>query len=206
MKRKDWDARYSQDGLVWGRRPNSFVAAETGTLPPGRALDLACGEGRNAIWLAERGWEVTGVDFSDAAIATARHRAQERGVSVDLRVDDVLTTPLEPGAYDLVLVAYLQLPEGERSTLLERAAAAVAPGGTFLLVAHDLRNLAEGHGGPTSPAVLWTVAEIVDALTARGLVIERGEEVLRHVDGAPRPAIDTLVRARRAVEAGSTAG
>jgi hypothetical protein len=131
------------------------------------------------------------------AIDRARRLAADRGVTVELVVGDVLETPLRPAAHDLVLIAYLQLPAPEREAILGRAADAVAPAGTLLLVAHDLRNLAEGHGGPTSAAVLWTVGEVETALTDRGLVIERAEEVLREIADAPRPAIDTLVRARR---------
>jgi SAM-dependent methyltransferase len=200
MNRDAWNARYAEAEHVehvWGAEPNRFVADELAGLPPGRALDLGCGGGRNALWLAERGWTVEAVDFSDVAIERARSVALERGVDVAYRVGDVLRVPIEPAAWDLVLVAYLQLPEEERAHLLDRAADAVAPGGRFLLVAHDLRNLHEGHGGPSEPSVLWTVTEVVDALATRGFEIERAEEVLRDVDGAPRPAIDTLVRARR---------
>jgi SAM-dependent methyltransferase len=197
MNRDAWNARYAETGLSWGLAPNRFVAAETEELPPGRALDHACGEGRNAVWRAERGWQVTGIDFSDVAIERARSLAARRGVDVGLDVADVLTWPLEEAAFDLVLVAYLQLPHAERETVLERALGAVRPGGTFLLVGHDLRNHAEGYGGPTSPAVLWTVAEVEAALAGRDFVVERAEEVLRDVEGAPRPAIDTLVRATR---------
>lgn len=195
MNRDDWNARYGESELVWGLAPNRFVAAETESLPPGRALDLACGEGRNAVWLAERGWQVTAIDFSEVAIERARGLAAGRGVSVDLRVGDVLNEPIDAAAFDLVLLAYLQLPPHERAVVLERAVEALGPGGTFLLVGHDLRNHAEGHGGPKDPSVLWTADEIVDALEAHGLTIERGGIVLRDVEGAERAAIDTLVRA-----------
>jgi SAM-dependent methyltransferase len=195
MNRDDWNTRYGASDLVWGLAPNRFVAAETESLPPGRALDLACGEGRNAVWLAERGWQVTGIDFSEVAIERARRLAADRGVPAEFVVADVLEAPIDAGAYDLVLLAYLQLPPHERATVLDRAADALRPGGTFLLVGHDLTNLADGHGGPKDPAVLWTADEIVNALVERGLTIERSGVVLRDVDGAERPAIDTLVRA-----------
>jgi SAM-dependent methyltransferase len=197
MKSEGWNARYMEADLVWGPAPNRLVAAETDGLAPGRALDLACGEGRNAIWLAERGWRVTAVDFSSVAVDRARHLAAERGVELDLVVGDVLEMPLQAGSYDLVLLAYLQLPRHERAAVLESATGAVRPGGTFLLVGHDLRNHEEGHGGPSNPALLWTVEEVVGALSGAGLTVERADEVLRDVEGAPRPAIDTLVRARR---------
>lgn len=200
MKSEDWDARYADAGLVWGSAPNRFVAAETEDIAPGRALDLACGEGRNAIWLAERGWRVTAIDFSSVAVNRARHLAAERGVAVDLAVGDVLEAPLEHAAFDLVLLAYLQLPPAERASVLGRAAAAVRPGGLFLIVGHDLRNHVEGHGGPSNPDLLWTAGEVEESLTSFGFTIERAEQVLREVEGAPRPAIDTIVRARRQPE------
>src|SRR6476646_8725770 len=82
--REDWNARYAQKELVWSAEPNRLFAAEVGGLPPGRALDLACGEGRNAVWLAGRGWRVTGVDFSGVALAKARRLADRAGVALDL--------------------------------------------------------------------------------------------------------------------------
>jgi SAM-dependent methyltransferase len=197
MNSDDWNARYAAGGLVWGEAPNRFVAAETADLAPGRALDLACGEGRNAVWLAERGWRVTGIDYAGVAVDRARALAERRGVEAELEVGDVLTAPLDEGAYDLVLIAYLQLPPDERRRVLERAAGAVAPGGTLLLVGHDLRNHGEGHGGPKDPSLLWTAAEVAAALVEHGLDVEQADEVLRDVEDAPRPAIDTLVRARR---------
>jgi SAM-dependent methyltransferase len=196
MKRDDWNARYADSELVWGADPNRFVAAELAGVAPGRALDLACGEGRNAIWLAELGWRVTAIDFSGVAVERGRRTAAERGVDVTFVVDDVLTTPLENGAFDLVLVAYLQLPPDERAIVLRRSATALAPGGVFLLVGHDLRNHADGHGGPRDPSLLWTAPEVAGTLTGLGLTVERAGDVLRDVEGAPRQAIDTLVLAR----------
>lgn len=197
MRAGDWNRKYEERPLVWGEEPNRFVAAETAALPPGRALDLACGEGRNAVWLAARGWTVTAIDFSDVAIGRGRRHAARRGVHVDFLVEDVLTAPLAAAAYDLVLISYLQLPAHERRAVLERAAESAAAGGTVLLVAHDLRNLDEGHGGPSRAEVLWTAAEARALLERAGLEIEHAGEVLRDVEGAERPAVDTLVRARR---------
>jgi 2-polyprenyl-3-methyl-5-hydroxy-6-metoxy-1,4-benzoquinol methylase len=197
MNRDDWNTRYAETDLVWGSAPNRFVAAELAELPPGRALDLACGEGRNAVWLAERGWRVSAIDYSQVAIERAGRLAADRGVQVSFEVGDVLAVELEKAAFDLVLLAYLQLPPSERTSVLGRAASSVRRGGTLLLVGHDLRNHAEGHGGPKDPSVLWTVTEITDTLTGLGFTIDRAEEVLRDVEGASRAAIDTLVRARR---------
>src|SRR5690348_14293140 len=105
MDRAEWDRRYAGTELVWTAEPNRFVVQEVAGLPPGRALDLAAGEGRNAVWLAERGWAVTAVDFSAVGLDKARRLAAERGVEAGWVVADVLEYVPEPGAYDLVLIA-----------------------------------------------------------------------------------------------------
>jgi SAM-dependent methyltransferase len=196
MTSETWDDRYAERPLVWGLAPNQFVERELASLPIGCALDLASGEGRNAIWLAGLGWRVVALDFSHVATERARARAAEAGVEIDARCGDVLDAELPEGGFDLVLVAYLQLPPAERAMVLRRVADVLRPGGTFLLVAHDLRNLAEGHGGPSSADVLWTPDEVVTGL-GDAFAIERAEVVERDVEGADRPALDTLVRARR---------
>lgn len=201
MDREEWNRRYGERELVWTAEPNRFVVAETADLAPGAALDLACGEGRNAVWLAERGWRVTGVDFSDVAIAKARALAERRGVEGEWVVADLVGYRPEPGAFDLVLLLYLQVPEDERRPVVRAAAEAVASGGTFLLVAHDRRNLEDGHGGPQYPEVLYTPEEVVaDLAGIDGIDVERAELVRRPVATAEgeRVALDALVRASRA--------
>ncbi len=198
MNRDAWDEVYAAGEPVWSLDPNRFVAEQVGELTPGRALDLAGGEGRNAIWLARRGWDVELVEFSQVALATARERAEHAGVRITLTEADLTSTPvLEPA--DLVLLAYLQLPRGPSTRTTRAAAAAVAPGGTLLIVAHALRNLEAGFGGPPDPAVLRSVDEVVDDLSGTGLVLRSAGEVVRTVDTetGPRDAIDLLVRAQR---------
>jgi SAM-dependent methyltransferase len=192
-----WDERYRSVDLVWGLAPNRFVRSECADLPPGRAIDLACGEGRNAIWLAGSGWRVTGVDFAQAALDKAATLAA--GVDgVDWVCADVLTyRPDEPN--DLVLLSYLQVSGPERAQVLANSIADLVPGGVVLLVSHDVTNLAAGHGGPQNPAVLTTPAEVAGVLEASGLVVDKAEVVTREVDGAQRPALDTLVRAHRPI-------
>lgn len=194
MQREDWDRRYGTAEMVWSAEPNVFVADQTGHLPPGRALDLACGEGRNAVWLARRGWEVVGADFSPAALATARRVADEAGAAVTW-VEADATTWTPPGAFDLVVLCYLQLPHHQMAAALDRVVPALAPGGTLLVIGHDRRNLDEGVGGPRRPEVLLD-PEAVAALVP-GLLVETAGTVRRHVEGEDRPALDTLVRARR---------
>lgn len=187
-----WDERYAGAELMWSLGPNRFVAAECDRLPAGRALDLACGEGRNAIWLAGRGWQVIAVDFSAAALDKARASAGRAGVQVTWVEADVLgwlpPVSSQQPAYDLVVLAYLQLPHAERRGVLSGAAAVTAPGGSLLVVAHDLRNLDDGTGGPQDPALLWTVDEVV----VPGFTTVRAEVAARPVDDAT--AWDTVVR------------
>ena len=195
MRREDWDKRYAAVENLWAVKPNRFLVAEVAELEPGRALDLACGEGQNAIWLATLGWEVAGVDYSEVAISKARERAKRDGVRVDFVCADLVSYAPVPAAFDLVLVLYLHIPADERRGVLERAAAALAPGGTFVFVGHDLTNVEDGVGGPSDPALLCTPDEIASELP--GLEIEKAERVQRDVDGEERDAIDALVRARR---------
>lgn len=140
---------------------------------------------------------MTGVDFSPVALAAARALAEERGVELELVEADVVEWWPPASAFDLVLVMYLQLPERERRAVLERAAEALAPGGTLLLVAHDPRNLSDGYGGPSNPAVLYTAEQA--ACDLPGLEIVRAERVERPVETpeGERIAIDALLLARR---------
>jgi SAM-dependent methyltransferase len=204
VDRQQWDARYSGAEFEWSMHPNQFLTAELDGTPPGRALDLAAGEGRNSVWLATRGWRVTAVDFSRVGLAKGRELSADHGIGDgdnDGRVDWVVAdlseyTPAR-SAFDLVLIAYLQVGAALRGRVLAGAAAALVPGGTLLVVGHDLANLTEGTGGPSSPDVLYTPEAITAALP--GLRIRRAERVRRTVerDGEPATAVDTLVRAER---------
>jgi SAM-dependent methyltransferase len=199
MDSASWDRRYEGSELVWTAEPNRFLVAETEALAPGRALDLACGEGRNAVWLAERGWQSVGVDFSEVGLRKARELAASRSVHVEWVAADLLGYRPDPQTCDLVLVFYLQVPAADRLPILRTAAEAVTPGGTFLLVAHDSSNLHHGYGGPQDPARLYTAHDVVSDIEGRGLHIERAERVERPVqtpDGE-RIALDALLRARR---------
>jgi SAM-dependent methyltransferase len=196
VQREDWDRRYAEVENLWAVRPNRFLVAEAEPLEPGCALDLACGEGQNAIWLASLGWDVTAVDFSEVAIAKARARAERDGVDVDFICADLETYEPARDAFELVIVLYLHIQPNERRAVLDKATAALTSGGTFVLVGHDLRNMTEGVGGPSDPDIHVTPDEIASELP--GLEIEKAERVFRDVRGEERDAIDALVRARRA--------
>jgi len=202
MDRDAWNERYvARDDLIWAESPNRFVESECTGLPPGSALDLACGEGRNAVWLAGLGWDVTAVDWADAAIGKARALAARRGTGVDWVVSNLLVYEPAESAYGLVLLSYVQVPPEDRAIIWPRAAAAVAPGGTLLVVGHHARNLTDGSGGPKDPRVLYTPDDVVAVLDAAGgFEVVRAAEVLRPVeteDGTESTAIDCLVRAVR---------
>jgi SAM-dependent methyltransferase len=198
--RDQWNRRYAAADRIHATAvPNGFLVAEVADLAPGTALDLACGAGRNAVWLAQRGWRVTAVDFSGVALAMARDLAAKCRVSVEWIEADMVTWTPPARAWDLVCVLYLQLPAPERRQALRHAVSAVRPGGTLLVVGHDLLNLSEGWGGPSQPDVLFTPEDIASEID--GLQVEKAERVRRPVEdgGVVHEAIDALVRARRPI-------
>ena len=188
-----WDQRYSQADLVWSVEPNRFFADETAAVTPGRALDLGAGEGRNAIWLAERGWETTAVDFSAVGLDKGRELARSRGVTVTWVVEDLLQYRPAPGSFDLVGVVYIHLVAEQRRRVLHAAMTALAPGGRLIVIGHHADNITDGVGGPQDPRVLFTPSEIVADLS--GLHILRAARLLREVDTGSgiRTAVDALV-------------
>lgn len=204
MDARAWDDRYAGSELVWSREPNLFVAQECADLPPGTAVDLAAGEGRNAIWLASRGWRAWAVDFSQVALDKGRQLAGEHDVTW-VCADATTWQPPEP--VDLVVVAYLQLPSVGRRAAVRGAVSMLRPGGTLLLVAHDSTNLTEGTGGPQDPAVLMTAEDVLGDLDGIDVEVVRAGRVAREV-GTPsghhehdgetrRTAWDCLVRVVR---------
>ncbi|MEV0002897.1 class I SAM-dependent methyltransferase [Micromonospora sp. NPDC050980] len=199
MDSNAWDDRYATaSGLVWSAEPNRFVVESVAGLNPGSALDLAAGEGRNALWLAGQGWRVAAVDFSAVAVERGRELAAARGVPVDWRVADVTAYRPVPGSYDLVLISYLHLPAADFAGVLAAARSALRPGGTLVVVGHDVTNLADGTGGPQDANVLLTPEAVVDGLA--GLRIRRAETARRPVptaDGGTVDARDTVVVATR---------
>src|SRR5260370_11882301 len=145
MEAHDWNERYRGAIHLWTERPNQLLVEEITGLKPGRALDLGAGEGRNALWLAEQGWQVTAVDFSRVAVERGAEATKRAGVDVEWVQADV--TEYTPPAADfaLVLILYLHLPPAASRGVLERGPTALRPGGRLLIVGHDLENLA---GGP----------------------------------------------------------
>ncbi|HQR79800.1 MAG TPA: class I SAM-dependent methyltransferase [Actinomycetota bacterium] len=193
MDAQGWDERYGDAELVWSGEPNRFVAQHLAGLTPGDAVDLGAGEGRNAVWLAGRGWRVTAVDFSAVGLEKARRMAFEADVELATVVGDVETYE-PPFPVDLVLISYLQIPDVHQMSLLRRVKGWLNPAGVVFVVAHDKANVERGHGGPQDVGVCYEVEQTVTALD--GLRIEVAEVAARPVDDAV--ALDTVVLARRA--------
>ncbi|GAA6525469.1 class I SAM-dependent methyltransferase [Intrasporangium sp. DVR] len=205
MDAKDWDERYATADLVWSADPNRFVEEIVTPFTPGTAIDIAAGEGRNALWLVQQGWRVTATDYSSVAVERMRARAaavlgEEAGRLTPLVADATVAAPGGPAAYDLVLFCYLQLPASELATALRHGVEAARPGGHVLVVGHAGRNLTEGWGGPSSREVLYDPDEVVDATDGLPVVVEHADIRVRPVETeeGPREALDTVVLLRRA--------
>jgi len=198
MDATQWDERYrASAGGVWATQPPAVVREIVSPLAPGRAIDVATGDGRTALWLAERGWSATGVDFSSAGLALAA--ARPGGDAVAWVEGDVHEWKPAASA-DLVVSCYLHLPDS--ATVITRIARWVAPGGTLVVVGHDVENIAAGGHGPTDPAILYT-PELLSGALDEGFRIERCERVVRTSadaelrDGHPAAAVDTVLHAVR---------
>ena len=166
-------------------------------LAAGKALDLAAGEGRNAVWLAKQGWDVTAVDFSSVALERAGELALREGVEIATVAADLGEYVPEPGEFDLVVLAYLHLPPPLLSVVLGRARDALVIGGTIVVVGHDLTNIEYGYGGPQAAEVLYSPEDLVADLGS--LEIVKAEKVERPYESEEGTftAIDALVVARR---------
>ncbi|WP_236788214.1 bifunctional NAD(P)/FAD-dependent oxidoreductase/class I SAM-dependent methyltransferase [Amycolatopsis sp. GM8] len=190
VDREWWEELYRTDTKFWSGQPNAQLVAEVSDLPPGTALDAGCGEGGDAVWLAERGWRVTGADFVGTALERAAGHAKEAGVEVDwVRADVTSWTP--PARFDLVTSHFLQVLPDERAAAFARLADAVAPGGTLLIVGHALSM---AHHGDHPPEKFFTADEVAASL-GDGWRIQVAEERPRVVHGIP--SADVVLRARR---------
>ncbi len=193
-RREMWDERHAARDPIESHEPDATLVDAVARLTPGRALDLATGDGRNALWLARHGWRVTAVDFSQVALDRARRSAEAAGVEADWVLADLLEWRPPVRAFELVAVVFLHLPADERRRAYAAAAEAVAPGGRLLVIGHDRSNLAEGTGGPQDPAVLFTADEIAEDLP--GLTVERAERVVHEPPDGARTIDAVLVAVR----------
>lgn len=197
---EEWDARYSErDGSMWSGKPNGRLVAEVAGLPPGRALDVGCGEGADAIWLAGRGWAVTAIDVSGVAVARAQDAGRDAGVAVEWVTGDVLATPFPAGSFDLVSLQYPALPKAAGQQAVRDLLDSVSPGGLLLAVYHDLDDDHREHmkSRGVDPADYVGVSDLTE-LMADDFVLER-RAVEPRIDppaGTPHVA-DVVLRARR---------
>lgn len=199
-----WDARYTERGdKMWSGRPNGTLVAEVAALTPGTVLDVGCGEGADAIWFAQRGWQVTAIDVSPLAIERARSAADAAGVAgIDWVVGDAMATEFASASFDLVSGQYFVLPNAHGEAALAALLDAVKPGGTLLMVHHadfDPERM-RAHG--MEPDDYFFVDDVARVARAAGFVIETNA-VRPRVD--PPPATehgndhvhDHVLRARR---------
>ncbi|MBI9113716.1 class I SAM-dependent methyltransferase [Sanguibacter suaedae] len=198
-----WDERYASTRSVWSGNPNPHLVTETAHLTPGRAVDVGAGEGADAIWLAQRGWTVTGVDHSRVGLDKAAAHAAQAGPDVAARIRwehaDVTTWDPGPDAFDLVTAHFMHLPSVVRDPLFERLVRTVAPGGTLLVVGHALADRKTALRGHFDPDFFWTGAQVRALLDPERWVVETDSEPGRTVvhDGEEMHVGDTVVRARR---------
>jgi SAM-dependent methyltransferase len=193
-----WDERYRTNPEIWSGNPNVALVAEAASLKPGTALDAGAGEGGDAFWLAAQGWTVTAVDISSVALERAAKRASERGLAITWLHANLATTP-PPADYDLVTAHYLHIPKAEQPTLFRNLAAAVAPGGTLLVVGHDLSDMAK-LPRPDLAEYGWTPDDVA-AVLGEGWTIEVAAARPRPAttpDGEEVTINDAILRARRA--------
>ena len=163
-----WDERFSTS--EWPTDPDPLLTSLAAGLPPGHALDIGSGPGRNSLWLAARGWQVTAVDASSVALQQAVERARALGVSLRTEQTDVRDWTPQRASADLVVIANLHLAPSELRALLARAVDALRPGGHLFVVGHHISSL--GHRGPSDPERLLTTERLARAVPP-GLDVER---------------------------------
>ena len=183
-----WNDRYRESETVFGHEANQLLVDVVESFDRGSALDLGCGQGRNALWLAEQGFAVTGLDLSPVAIEQAQVRASELGLDATFETVDLLTWDPAGKEWDLVVLAYLHLPADMRRTVHAAAQRAMAPGGRIVVLAHHLENLSTGTSGPRHPDWLFTEEQLADDFS--GLEIVRNEQVVRK--GVHGDALDVV--------------
>ena len=174
-----WDERYATEDYLYGTAPNDFLAEMISRLPVGDTLCVAEGEGRNAVWLAERGHRVVAVDASSVGLDKARRLAEQRGVAITTEVADLGRYPLEPESYDLVVSIYAHTPREARVFLHANLVRALRPGGKLLLEAYTPKQLGYNSGGPPDIEKLMSLEGLRHEL--HGLVFEHGIECEREV-------------------------
>ena len=169
----DWDARYSEPGWAFGTEPNDFLREQAHTLPPGRVLCLAEGQGRNAVWLAGLGYDVTAVDVSSVGLEKAQGLARERGVRIETVCADLATFVIEPDAWSGVVSIFAHVESAVRRRIHAAVVAGLAPGGVLLLEAYRPQQLGRGTGGPPEDERMLDLTRLRDELGSLEWVLAR---------------------------------
>jgi SAM-dependent methyltransferase len=199
-----WDARYSSADALWSGEPNLRLVEQIAGVSPGTALDVGCGEGADAIWLAARGWQVTGLDVSVVALDRAAQRASATDAEAASRITwqqaDLLSWDPGPLQFDLVSAQFMQLPKALREPVHRRLAAAVRPGGRLLIVSHHPSDLETTVRRPQAADLFATAEEIAASLDLRDwdiLVVSAPERQALDPDGHHVTIHDTVLHAQR---------
>lgn len=186
--RHDWNRRYAGVERLFSGEPDDALVEMAGGLPPGRAVDLGAGEGRNALWLARNGWRVTAVDLSEVALGRLDAAARAEGLAVEVVSEDMGEYLSRGERFDLVVMANIHPAPDQRAILLAAAARALAPGGHLFVVGHHPDSL--GRAGPPDPDRLYTQDDLASAFPGlRVLRIERRERRRGDVAG---PIVDVV--------------
>lgn len=194
MDAADWNTHYATNGQHW-TVPNPWVYSEMNGARAGKALDLGSGDGRHAVWLAERGWQVEAIDFSILGLEIGERRAEAKRVQdrITWTLGDVTAFAPVPGSVDLVLVAYLNLSEAQLKEVLSTAVGTLAPGGRLLFINNEAAPLPCGLALPVKVQALLRPGQIAKWLRLAGLRIDTAETLFRPVPGERQPALDCLI-------------
>ncbi len=175
-----WDQRYDRPEYVYGTEPNDFLVSVVDRIPFGRVLCLAEGEGRNAVYLAEKGYEVTAVDSSAVGLAKAKRLAERQGVSIRTQVADLAEYEIDTDNWEGIVSIFAHLQPDLRREVHRQAVGGLVSGGVFVLEAYTPRQLAYGTGGPPSENLMMTLPDLRQELAGLELVISH--EVDRHIE------------------------
>lgn len=188
-----WNERYSQPGYFYGTKPNDFLVSVAGAIPPGRVLCLAEGEGRNAVYLATRGYEVVAVDSSEVGLGKARELAANHGVAITTVLADLADFPIEPASWDGIVSIYCHLPRALRIRLHRAVVQGLKPGGVFILEGFTPQQLGRGTGGPPNVDLLMSLADLRQELA--GLTLVHACEIEREVvEGSHHTGLASVVQ------------
>jgi len=195
----EWDERYAGADRIWSGEPNGALVHEVADLPPGRALDVGCGEGADAVWLASKGWSVTALDVSEVAIDRGRLQAKGAGVDITWIRGGLLDTKLPSAGFDLVSVQYPALRRTPDSDAEHALIDAVAPGGTLLVVHHDMSDPTHALERGLDPNDWVGPRDVAKLLGGADWHIEVDELRKRHISGGAgaHHSEDVVLRATR---------